>query len=140
MADFRSERMPSPDGHGVAKGRWQRAWDVYVNSVRTVSEPVARPLATGVTFDLVGFYVAWHMHGGFEGLQRDLGMSRSAVYRRVSLFRRVFKEHPDDYVMPGMGLDVTAYLANEPYGRGPESFAVPAIEDASSEETPTRAS
>ncbi len=127
MADFRSERMPSPDGRGLAKGRWQRAWDAYSTAVKSVArpvmdpliEPVARPLAREVTFDLIGFYFVWHMHGGYEGLQRDFGMSRSAIYRRVSLFRRLLGQHPDEFVMPGMGLDVAAYLAKQPYGQAP---------------------
>lgn len=119
MADFRSERMPSPDGRGVASSRWRRAWEAYRAVADPLVEPIARPIAREMTFDLVGFYFAWHMHGGFEGLQKSMGMSRSAMYRRVSLFRRVFGQHPDEYVMPGMGLDVAAYLAKRPYGQGP---------------------
>lgn len=119
MSDFRSQRMPSPDGLGLARGRAQRVWDAYTRAVTPVVKPLADPLARGMTFDLIGFYVAWHMHGGFEGLQRDMGMSRSAVYRRVSLFRRIFKAHPDEYVFPGLGLDVAAYWANQPHGKAP---------------------
>jgi hypothetical protein len=121
MSDFRSQRMPSPDGLGVARNRLQRAWDAYNKALAPVLTPLTDPLARGVTFDLIGFYVAWHMHGGFDGLQRDLGMSRSAIYRRVSMFRRTFKAHPDEYVMPGLGLDVAAYWANRPYGEAPVS-------------------
>jgi hypothetical protein len=130
--------MPSPDGRGVAKSRWQRGWDAYSKAVKTVAEPVLgpalrpalEPLARTLTFDLIGFYFAWHMHGGFEGLQRDLGMSRSAVYRRIALFRRLMGQHPDEYVMPGMGLDVAAYLARKPYGQGPAAPDVPADDSA----------
>ena len=119
MSDFRSQRMPSPDGLGVARSRLQRAWDAYNKALAPVLAPLTDPLARGVTFDLIGFYVAWHMHGGFEGLQRDLGMSRSAVYRRVSLFRRAFHAHPDEYVFPGLGLDVVAYWGDRPFGEAP---------------------
>ena len=132
MADFRSERMPSADGLGVAKGRRQRAWDAYSKAVTAVAgpiiEPAVRPFAIEATHDLIGFYFTWHMHGGYDGL-RELGMSRSAIYRRVGLFRRVFGQHPDEFVMPGMGLDVAAYLANKPYGQGPAApEPVPALE------------
>lgn len=127
MPDFRSERMPSPNGRGVAKGRWQRGWDAYAKAVRSaagpVMEPAVRPLAREVTYDLIGFYFAWHMYGGYDGLQQHMGMSRSAIYRRVGLFRRLFGAHPDEYVMPGMGLDVAAYLAGRPYGQGPATPA-----------------
>ena len=41
-------------------------------------------------------------------------MSRSAIYRRVTAFRRVFGEHPDVYRMPGVTLDVGEYLAHRP--------------------------
>lgn len=119
MSDFRSQRMPSPDGLGVAKRGMQAVWAAYAKAVKPLVAPLAEPLALGMTYDLIGFYVVWHMHGGFEGLQRDLGMSRSAIYRRLSLFRRVFKAHPDEYVMPGLGLDVAAYWGNRPYGQAP---------------------
>ena len=113
MPDFRAERSPSPDGQGVAKSAWARAWGAYVNAVRPVSKaiepvvlPLMRPVAVATTFDLVGFWVAWHTCGGFEGLQTNLGMSRSGIYRRVSAFRTVFGEHPDTYQLLGVHVDV----------------------------------
>ncbi|MDD9205028.1 hypothetical protein PU560_00945 [Georgenia sp. 10Sc9-8] len=115
MTDFRSQRMPSPDGAGIARGRWARAWDAYVKAVRPVTDPLVaplvRPMAQGATFDLLGFWVAWHTCGGFEGLQSQLGMSRSAVYRRISLFRKTFGEHPDVFVFPGVSIDVEQAVA-----------------------------
>jgi len=39
-----------------------------------------------------------------------LGMSRSAVYRRIALFRRLTGKHPDEYQIPGVSLDVEEYL------------------------------
>ena len=54
-----------------------------------------------MTFDLMGFWLTWHLHGGFEGMQRDLAMSRSAVYRRVSAFRRATGKHPDEFTPAG---------------------------------------
>ena len=115
MSDFRSQRMPSPDGEGVAKGRWVKAWDAYVKAVRPFTDPLAKPLgplvapiARGATFDLIGFWFVWHTCGGFEGLQSQLGMSRSAIYRRVSMFRRTFGEHPDVYRFPGVAIDLEA--------------------------------
>ncbi len=109
--------MPSPEGSGLARSTWQRAWDQYANAVnrvaRPVVEPAVKPLARELTFELMGFWLAWHLEGGFEGLQDParLGMSRSAIYRRVTLFRRVMGQHPDEYRMPGVTLAVDEYIA-----------------------------
>ncbi|MFM9919149.1 hypothetical protein [Lacisediminihabitans sp. H27-G8] len=61
-------------------------------------------------FDLFGFWLLWRLVGGFEGLQQNLGMSRSSVYRRISQFRASFGEHPDVYEFPGVTVDVEAFL------------------------------
>lgn len=115
MTDFRSQRMPSPDGGGVARSRLRNAWDAYSKTVRKVTDPVltplVRPMARGATFDLLGFWLAWHTCGGFEGLQSQLGMSRSAVYRRVSAFRKAFGEHPDLFEFPGVKIDLDQFVA-----------------------------
>jgi hypothetical protein len=60
--------------------------------------------------DLVGFWLLWHLEGGFAGLQ-EMGMSRSGIYRRVQAFRTVFGAHPDTFDMPGVSIDLGAYLA-----------------------------
>lgn len=108
MVDFRSARMESPEG----KGRARRAWDAYASAVNKVASPVVEPFArkaaVPVMTDLAGFWLLWHVEGGFEGLQR-LGMSRSSIYRRISLFRKLLGVHPDEYEMPGVRLDLTKY-------------------------------
>ena len=113
MPDYRQQRSPSPDGEGKAKGGLARAWDSYVKAVEPVSKalakplsPIITPLARGATFDSIGFWFAWHTCGGFEGLQSQLGMSRSAIYRRISLFRTAFGAHPDSYEFPGVTIDL----------------------------------
>jgi len=102
--------MESPEGRGIAR----RAWDGYAGAVGKVATPVIKPLvrkyAAGSIVDLVGFWAMWHLEGGFEGLQR-LGMSRASIYRRVKLFRMAFGEHPDEFVMPGVAVDLEAYRA-----------------------------
>jgi hypothetical protein len=113
MTDFRSQRMPTPEGHGNAAGRWRQAWDTYSRTVNRVVEPFAAPHATNIASrlveDQVGFWLMWHLEGGFEGLQR-MGMSRSAIYRRVNAFRKRWGVHPDDFAMPGVTIDVDAYV------------------------------
>ncbi len=70
MVDFRSDRMDSPEGRGIAR----RAWESYVGAVDKVATPAFKPLvrkyAAGSIVDLVGFWAVWHLEGGFEGLQR----------------------------------------------------------------------
>jgi hypothetical protein len=106
--DFRSERMESPEGRGIAR----RAWDAYATTVNRVAkpyaEPVARRVAAPMGVDLMGFWLTWHLEGGFEGLQR-LGMSRSSIYRRIKAFRKYTGKHPDEFEMPGVQLDVGAH-------------------------------
>jgi hypothetical protein len=108
VVDFRSERMESPEGRGVAR----RAWDAYAGAVNKVTIPVLTPLvrmyAAGSIVDLIGFWAVWHLEGGFEGLQR-MGMSRASIYRRVKLFRVAFGAHPDEFVMPGITLDLVDF-------------------------------
>lgn len=115
VGDFRAAPMPSPEGHGQARNKFQRAWDAYTSALSPVVEPVARVIGRELTFDLMGFWLTWQLHGGFEGMQRDLKMSRSAVYRRVSAFRRATGQHPDDWTLPGVKIDVAKYLAGSPH-------------------------
>src|SRR4051812_33065570 len=109
MTDFRSDRMPSPEGMGQAQSKFRRAWDAYARAVQKVADPVLRPAlepaamwwAGKMVEDLVGFWLLWQLEGGFEGLQ-EMGMSRSAIYRRIQSFRKHFGEHPDTFQMPGV--------------------------------------
>jgi len=100
--------MESPEGKGIAR----RAWDAYAAAVNNVArpyvEPFARKVAVPVAMDLAGFWLLWHVEGGFDGLRR-MGMSRSSIYRRISLFRKALGVHPDEYEMPGVRLDITKY-------------------------------
>ena len=102
--------MESPEGRGIAR----RAWEGYTGAIGKVTTPALRPLvrmyAAGSIVDLVGFWAVWHLEGGFEGLQQ-MGMSRASIYRRVKLFRIAFGAHPDEFVMPGITLDLEAYRA-----------------------------
>jgi hypothetical protein len=108
VTDFRSDRMESSEGKGIAR----RAWDAYAGAVERVSrpavEPFARKAAVPVMMDLAGFWLLWHVEGGFEGLLR-LGMSRASIYRRIRLFRKLMGVHVDEYKMPGVTLNLTKY-------------------------------
>jgi hypothetical protein len=109
--------MPTPEGRGIARSRWRKAWDAYARAVNKVAlpalepviDPAARKIAGVMTTEAVGFWLMWHLEGGFEGLQR-LGMSRSGIYRRIKYFRRIMGAHPDEFEFPGVSLDLEAYL------------------------------
>ena len=97
--------MESPEGKGIAR----RAWDAYSRAAGPAVEPLAKRLAAPIAADLVGFWLLWHLHGGFDGL-RELGMSRASIYRRIKTFRTVYGIHPDEFEIPGVTLDVETYL------------------------------
>lgn len=112
--------MPSPEGEGNARSALEQAWDKCYATNKAVNKPLlaARPglksllrgWATSTMFDLFGFWLLWHLAGGFEGLQTGLGMSRSSVYRRISQFRAAFGVHPDVYKFPGVAVDMEAFV------------------------------
>ena len=112
--------MPSPEGEGRARSALESAWDSYYEANRTVNKPLLsafpgitklfRGRINSTMFDLFGFWILWRLVGGFEGLQQNLGMSRSSVYRRISQFRASFGEHPDVFEFPGVTVDVEVFL------------------------------
>ena len=121
VADYRSERMPSPEGEGRAKHALEDAWDAYHSANKAINKPLfaalpwlrqaVRGQAANAAVDAFGFWLAWRLFGGFEGLQTNLGMSRSTVYRRISAFRSVFGEHPDVFEFPGVEVNVETFVA-----------------------------
>jgi hypothetical protein len=108
--DYRHEPMETREGKGIAR----QAWDAYASGIRRAGGPLVELLAgrvsAAIVSDLVGFWLVWHQEGGFEGLER-IGMNRATIFRKVSRFRRVFGQHPDEFQMPGVSLDFEAYHA-----------------------------
>ncbi len=76
-----------------------------------------RRLAGSWTEELLGFWMAWHLYGGFEGLEKA-GWHRATIFRKLKKFRSVFKMHPDDYKVVGVSIDHQAfwdhYLKSKP--------------------------
>jgi hypothetical protein len=113
--DYRSERMDSPEGLGIARARWNASTDGRAGKLVGGDEgihPLVRRMAAPALLDLAGFWVMWHLRGGFEGL-RATGLSRSSIYRRISNFRTATGMHPDEFVFPGITLDLEEYQARE---------------------------
>jgi hypothetical protein len=74
-----------------------------------VFEPAIHRIATTLTVDMLGFWTALHLHGGFEGLV-ELGMHLSTAWRKVKRFRMITGQHRDDFDVPGVTLDRAKYL------------------------------
>ena len=55
--------------------------------------------------ELIGFWVAWHLAGGFDALERG-GWHRATIFRKVRRFRSRYGTHPDEYVFPWITLDL----------------------------------
>jgi hypothetical protein len=112
MEDLRGDRMPSHEGLGKAR----RAWDAYAKAVNRVAIPVMLPtvqkvsrhLAARCVGDMIGFWVLWHLQGGFEGLVR-LGYDERTIYRKLKRFRQLMGKHPDEFKLTGVKLDPRAY-------------------------------
>ncbi len=107
--DFRTQKMPSREG-------WRKAWDAYAGAMNRLSErgllpgitPTARRLALEMILSRGGFWLVWQLEGGFEGMRR-LGLSDASIYRKIKAFREAFGEHPDEFKMPGVTIDVEEF-------------------------------
>ena len=104
-SDFRSDPSESSEGKGLAR----RAWDAYVAQVTPAIEPLAKSYARRVTSDLIGFWVMWHVFGGFEGLEQQAGMHRSTIWRKIAKFRKTFGAHPDEFRFEGITIDTPTF-------------------------------
>src|SRR5258708_12751512 len=98
--------MESPEGKGIAR----RAWDAYSGAIENspVAQTLARKMAIPVSTDLLGFWMLWHLEGGFEGMRR-LGMSRATIYRRIKMFRTLMASPPTEYPLPPLTPDPPAH-------------------------------
>jgi hypothetical protein len=92
--------MPSAEGMGVAR----KAWDAYSRGVKRAVGPLASDIAASRVDDMIGFWVLWHMYGGFEGL-RGIGFPRTTIFRKVSTFRKTFGHHPDVFIFEGIRVE-----------------------------------
>jgi hypothetical protein len=120
MPDYRSEKMDSPEGGGRALGHWRRfidrvdpdALDVAAEGrdlatpFEELPEDVQEEMAIEAIerSELVGFWVAWHLAGGFSRLEGG-GWNRSTIFRKIRRFRAVFGDHPDSYRFDWLKLD-----------------------------------
>jgi hypothetical protein len=83
-----------------------------------ILEPAAGAAAREWVADLVGFWVLWHLYGGFDNLV-EYGFHPATIYRKINRFRRTFGQHPDEFKMPGVTIDPAAYWASAGKKLGP---------------------
>jgi len=125
--DFRAERSESPEGRGIAAGRWTTFWStVPTNALahaddvdadlptRGIPEFLKGQIAAAVVeqADLIGFWVAWHRAGGFAQLEAG-GWHRATIFRKVRRFRARYGAHPDEYRFGWIKLDLKAAWSQE---------------------------
>lgn len=102
--------MESPEGRGRARDAWERyAKAVKGSRLQPYMTRVLKPYGANVANELMGFWLIWHTQGGFEGL-RELGMSRATIYRKIKRFRQITGQHPDEFKLQGVTINVRDYL------------------------------
>ena len=95
--------MPSAEGQGRAKDAFDRFLDAHPEWAERI--PKARAFGVKSSISLIGFWLSWHVYGGFEGL-RSIGMPETTIWRYVRNFREGFGVHPDEYEIKGIDFDV----------------------------------
>jgi hypothetical protein len=125
--DFRTEKSDSVEGSGKAAGRLYG----YLNTLDEDTLAGAFPMKTVERLEeydelvrddiaedameqseLIGFWVAWHMAGGFAALEEG-GWHRATIFRKIKRFRTRYGAHPDEYSFPFIVLDCEkAWAAN----------------------------
>ena len=119
--DLRKQRSESSEGKGLAR----RTWDRYAEAANSIRpqrwDDAFKHLVGNLTSDLMGFWMSWHLYGGFEGLEKA-GWHRATIYRKLKRFRTVFHKHPDEYRIEGVSLDPKAFwdFYLKPKGEGQE--------------------
>lgn len=125
--DFRSEKMESREGRGLAQER-RRRWEDGIpadvmraayggvndweGTARLIGEEEAEKLRKAYQDDqrersaLLGFWLSWHLAGGFAGLEGQ-GWNRATLFRKVKRFRVMFDAHPDEYSPEWVNLDLS---------------------------------
>lgn len=111
--DYRSAAMHSREGEGRAKRAYEAAGGPMEGRGPTKGRGLAGALARQVNEDVLGFWLLWHIRGGFDNLERH-GMHRATIFRKVNRFRELYGVHPDVYELPGVTIDLEAFLAGAP--------------------------
>lgn len=109
--DYRSDRMVSAEGRGIASARLmafyedcdtrelteafpsRRQGDEDASSDQVVPEVAQQAMERS---ENIGFWVVWHQAGGFKALEAA-GWHRTTIFRKLRRFRATFGVHPDEW-------------------------------------------
>jgi hypothetical protein len=122
--DFRTDKSDSVEGTGRAAARWYayhgaldedvvaEAFPMQALDAEDYPDFVRDDIAEDAMeqSELIGFWVAWHMAGGFAALEEG-GWHRATIFRKVRRFRARYGAHPDDYSFPWIRLDLESAWA-----------------------------
>ena len=117
--DFRSDKSESAEGGRVAVSRWAgyhhnldedvvaQAFSSPAQSMEELDPEIRDALASDALerSELIGFWVAWHLAGGFDNLERG-GWHRATIFRKIRRFRATYGAHPDEFIFPWIQLDL----------------------------------
>ena len=112
--DFRSDKSESTEGGRVAVARWAgfhhnldedviaQAFSTPAQRMEDLDPEIRDDIAAEALerSELIGFWVAWHLAGGFDNLERG-GWHRATIFRKVRRFRATYGTHPDNSSSPG---------------------------------------
>ena len=118
--DFRSDKSESAEGGRVAVSRWagyhyKLDQDIVAQAFSTPAQsmedldPEIRDALAGDALErseLIGFWVAWHLAGGFDNLERG-GWHRANLPQDPSL-PATYGAHPDEFAFTWIQLDLDA--------------------------------
>jgi hypothetical protein len=161
IPDYRSDKSESLEGSGIAAMRWRNfhdavpedVWaDIYFarkaagwpdppdpDSLDEFANDVPNELLEEINAqaiedaELLGFYIAWHLAGGFEKLQKA-GWHRTTIHRKMRRFRARYGTHPDEFSLPWLKLDLPkAWRASIVDQLHPEPYYEPSDPDGDPE-------
>jgi hypothetical protein len=128
--DFRSDKSDSVEGDRRAAARWDsyhlnlddevlaEAFSSSGQSAEDYPDFVRDDIAADAMeeSELIGFWVAWHLAGGFAALEAG-GWHRATIFRKVKRFRARYGVHPDEFSFPWISLDLEKAWATKVAGR-----------------------
>jgi hypothetical protein len=121
--DYRSDRMVSAEGQGLASARIMAFYDSCdeqdlveafpgrnrsgedASSGEAVPDVAQRAMERS---ENIGFWVVWHQAGGFKALEHA-GWHRTTIFRKLRRFRATFGVHPDEWSCDWITLDLERF-------------------------------